>query len=148
MSTNSEGMAAVVQALRDAHRQAVAAVDTIGGRIAGVFDINQVRRASLNRLQADMARIDDLAGRLRADVLNGVLAPEKWEEIAKLTFDDMNDAVRTNAEWPVGKIFWETVTATAQDVQEGARAAVVGGTPWLLLGIGAVLALKFLPSRK
>lgn len=148
MSTNTEGMATVVQALRDAHRQAVSDVDTLGSRISDGILSEQKVKDTLGALNKDLARINDLGSRLRDDVLAGRLAPEKWEEIARLTFDDMNAQVAIHREWPLSRILWETTAATAQDVQTGVVKVVAGGAPWLLLGIGAILALKFLPSRK
>lgn len=155
-ASNAENRSAVISALRAAYAQAVSDVDTLGARILSATNFNQLREATLNRLSIDNTRINDLEGRLQQDVVSGALAPEKWEEIAKLTFADMQDAVKTGNSWPISKILWETAAATAQEVKDDtvsvvknvAAVTTFGVLPVVGLAAAAYLAFKLMPAGK
>lgn len=145
--SNSASMAVVVVSLRNALSQARSDVATLGNRVAGWFNVNQVKAAADASLNTYSTLVDRLEGQQADMVLAGTMTPAKWESVARDIHAGIQYTVKTTNEWPLGRIVWEAASATVEDVKDVAKV----GLPALGLAaaaFGALYLWRLLPQKR
>lgn len=134
-------MEAVVRELRkDADNAAAFVESQAHWWVPGASSSTDAARGVVRQVRA---KIDELAGRLRADVLAGRLDVHRWQAIA----DAQEELLRTDVGFLGGSsgfapFFQQVVVKSGQDLADDAKAvagAALAWGPWVL-GAAAVLA--------